>query len=163
MASIRTAMKRIILLIFVLVACCSVCALVAYRTGFARAVQLLGSDGDVYLTRGNGALYLQNASVTNSATGNPDQAKAVWKAAFVMTLGALDKLRAGDTNDGIRKIESLCFASAIVVYSDPAYRDSNVSLLYAPDLIQYRSRYHSNQARWTPAETNLEAILADWK
>ncbi len=147
----------------VLVACCSVCSRVAYRTGFARAVQLLGSDGDVYLTTGNGELHVQNASVTNSPTGSPDHAKAAWKAAFVMTMGALDKLRAGDTNDGMRKIESLCFASAIVVYSDPAYHDSTVSLLYAPDLIQYRSKYRSNHAEWTPAETNLETILAGWR
>jgi hypothetical protein len=156
-------MKRIILSIIVLVACCSVCSLVAYRTGFACAVQRLGSDGDVYLLKGNGEFHVQSASVTNRADGNPDPAKAVWKAAFVMTMGALNKLRAGDTNDGIRKVESLCFASAIMVYSDPACRDSNVSLLYAPDLIQYRSKYRSHPAEWTPAETNLERILADWR
>jgi predicted small secreted protein len=152
-------MKRTIIVIIILVACCSACSLVAYRAGFGRAVQLLGSDGDVYLTSGTGELHVQNGSVTNSPTGSPDQAKAVWKAAFVMSMGALDKLRAGDTSDGIRKIESLCFASAFVVYSDPAYHDSNVSLLYAPDLIQYRSQYRSNRAEWTPAETNLETIL----
>jgi hypothetical protein len=156
-------MKRAILSMTVLVACCSLCSLAAYRTGFARAVQLLGSDGDVYLTMGDGELHVQNASITNSPTGSSDHAKAAWKAAFVMSMGALDKLRAGDTNDGIRKIESLCFASAIVVYSDPTYRDSHVSLLYAPDLIQYRSKYRSNHAEWTPAETKLETILADWR
>lgn len=147
----------------VLVACCSLCSLVAYRTGFARAGQLLRSDGDVYLTMGNGELHVQNASITNRPTGSPDHAKAAWKATFVMTMGALDKLRAGDTNDGMRKIESLCFASAIVVYSNPNYRDSNVSLLYAPDLIQYRSKYRSNRSEWTPAETHLETILAGWR
>jgi hypothetical protein len=155
-------MKHIIPII-VLVASCSVCSLAAYYADFARAVQLLGSDGDVYLTRGNGTLHLQDAPVTNRSTGNPDPSQAAWKATFVMTLSALDKLLAGDTHDGIRKIESLCFASAIVVYSDPACRDSNVSLLYAPDLIQYRSRYHSNRAKWTPAETNPGTILVDWK
>src|SRR5690348_17026819 len=98
-------MKRAILSILVLVAACSACSLLAYRIGFSRAAQLLVSDGDVYLTRGTGELHVQNASVTNSSAGNPGQAEAVWKAAFVMTMGALNKLRAGDTNDAIRKIE----------------------------------------------------------
>jgi len=159
----HTLMKRTILSVIVLAACCSVCSLVAYRTGFGRAVQMLGSDGDVYLTSGTGQLHVQNAPVTNRATANPDPSKAAWKAAFVMTMSALDKLRAGDTGDGIRKIESLCFASAIVVYNDPAGHDSQVSLLYAPDLIRYRSQYRSRREEWTPAETNLETILAGWR
>jgi len=41
---------------------------------------------------------------------------------FVGSLGALNRLRAGDINSGTEQIEVLCFSSANVVYGDFVFR-----------------------------------------
>ena len=119
-------MKRTILQVVILLVGCSVCSLVFYRAGFARAKQLQ-------------------------------------KGTFVISLDALQKLRSGDVDRAMRRMETLCFGSAEMLYSDPAYRDQTITKTLATELIQYRASYRTNSSEWTSAEEQLEKHLAIWK
>ena len=86
---------------------------------------------------------------------------------FVGSLGALDKLRAGDIASGTGQIEAICFSSANVVYGDFVFRkgwagqfDGKMML---GELRRYRQTYRTNPADWTPLERTLERNLAAWK
>ena len=84
------------------------------------------------------------------------------KGTFVVSFGALQKLRAGDINGGIRSLQSLCFAAADTVYSGhPETRF--VAKSFLSDFKHYRRTYCTNSADWTITEQNLERKLADWK
>src|SRR5688572_20861437 len=87
-----------------------------------------------------------------SYTAGFARAKELQKGTFVGTMDALGKLRAGDIAEGTRRVENLCFSSAISLYDDPAYRDQFVTKTFAPELIQYRSSFRTNRTEWTPAE-----------
>jgi hypothetical protein len=90
------------------------------------------------------------------------RAKELQKGTFVGTMDALAKLRAGQTDDGIQRIESLCFSAANTLYEDPRYRDHIVTKSFAQPLIHYRKTYRTSRAEWTPAEERLEGLLASW-
>lgn len=91
------------------------------------------------------------------------RAKELQKGTFVGTMDALEKLRAGQTDEGIRRIESLCFSAANTLYEDPRYRDHIVTKSFAQPLIHYRETYRTNRAEWTPAEERLEGLLVSWR
>jgi hypothetical protein len=91
------------------------------------------------------------------------QARQLQKGTFVGSLDALQKLRAGNIPDTTERIETLCFLSAELLYSDPAFRDDFLTKTLLPDLIQYRASYRANGSEWTPVERKLEATLAKWK
>ena len=87
--------------------------------------------------------------------------------AFVGSLDALDKLRAGDIKAGTERVEALCFASANIVYGDFVSRNGwagqFVGKSMLDDLRRYRQTYRTNSAEWTPMERSLERNLAAWK
>ncbi len=60
-------------------------------------------------------------------------------------------------------METLCFSSADMLYSDPAYREAVVTKTFLQELVQYRASYRTNSSEWTPAEQKLETDLASWK
>lgn len=90
-------------------------------------------------------------------------AKQLQKGTFFGSLDSLLKLRVGDIPEGTRRLETLCFSSAEMLYGDPAYRDDFVTKTFASELIQYRATYRTNSVEWTPAEQKLETALASWK
>jgi hypothetical protein len=81
----------------------------------------------------------------------------------VGAMDALEKLKAGQTDEGTRRIESLCFSAANALYEDPNCRDYFVTKTFAAPLIHYRDTYRTNRAEWTPAEERLEGLLASWR
>ena len=95
------------------------------------------------------------------------QALILQTGTFVVTLDAIDKIRAGDVAGGTQRIESLCFESANIVYGDYVFRHDFpghfVGQSFFDDLKHYRQTYRTNSAEWTPVERNLEKNLASWK
>ncbi len=95
------------------------------------------------------------------------QALILQTGTFVVTLDALNKIRAGDVAGGTERIESLCFSSANTVYGDYVFRNGyighTVGKWFFDDLKHYRQAYRTNSADWTPMEQNLEKNLATWK
>ena len=90
-------MKQIIRWILVSVVACTICSLVTYRIAYRRE----------YLS-GQVDMIHQNSKVTS-----------------LVTLGALQKLRAGDIPGGTRSLETFCFGSAENLYHDPTYWTSS--------------------------------------
>ena len=91
-----------------------------------------------------------------------DRALILQNGTFVGTFDALQKIRAGDIENGTRRIESLCFSAANTVYSDrPA--SEFVAKTFLDDFRHYRQTYRSNSAEWTVAEQNLERKLDERK
>jgi len=90
-------------------------------------------------------------------------AKQLQKGTFIASLESLEKLRAGDFMEATRKMESLCFSSANMIYGDPAYHNELVTRTFAPELIQYRAIYRTNHADWTATEEQLDTHLASWR
>ena len=84
------------------------------------------------------------------------------KGAFVGTFDALQKLRAGELEAGIRRIESSCFAAADTVYAGRPETEF-VAKSFLADFRHYRQTYRTNSAEWSIAEQNLERKLVDWK
>jgi len=79
------------------------------------------------------------------------------KVTSLVTLGALQKLRAGDILGGTRLLETFCFCQSEVFYHDPITTDGKE---IAPGLLQYRAAYRTNSAEWSDMERKLEAQLA---
>lgn len=79
---------------------------------------------------------------------------------LVATLSALEDIRRGDIQGGTRRIESHCFATAVVLMADDHYRSSFVLRTFTPSLVSYRQTYRTDQADWTPMERQLEILLA---
>ena len=121
------SMKQIIRWTLVSVVACAICSLVTYRIAYRRA----------YLS-GQVDMIHQNSKVTS-----------------LVTLGALQKLRAGDIPGGTRLLETFCFGSAENFYHDPTYSDGKE---LAPGLLQYRAAYRTNSL-----ERKLEVQLAKVK
>jgi hypothetical protein len=80
-----------------------------------------------------------------------------------ITLGALQKLRAGDIPGATRLLESFCFGQSEVFYHGRTdYSDSGHELL-AQMLLQYRAAYRTNSADWDIFERKLDVVLAGVK
>jgi hypothetical protein len=80
-----------------------------------------------------------------------------------ITLGALQKLRAGNIPGATRLLESFCFGSAEnFYYTQPPRNDSGAELL-AQELLQYRATYRTNSVDWDVFERKLEVELAGEK
>jgi hypothetical protein len=82
---------------------------------------------------------------------------------FVGSLEVLEKLRAGDTANGINRLERLCFSAANTVHEKRTQDSQFVAKTFADPLRNYRNKYRANKAEWTPSEQNLEAKLATLK
>jgi hypothetical protein len=90
-------------------------------------------------------------------------AKHMQLGTFIVSLSALEKLQAGDVREATRKMQAVCFSSADMIYSDPAYRDQSEVKLFGPELIEYQTTYCANHSEWTPMAQKLEKDLARWK
>lgn len=82
---------------------------------------------------------------------------------FVGGLDALHKLRAGDIEGGIKRVEITVFSCANTVYASDSPRCQVVGKMMLDDFKRYRQTYRTNSSEWTPAEQNLELKLASWK
>lgn len=82
------------------------------------------------------------------------------RATFAVTLSTIEYLRSGDFDSAVKAAENHCYANALSLLQTKrvAANDSTMSALI-PNLIQYRSRWRTNAAEWTPAEHQLERIL----
>ena len=125
-------MKRIICWILVSVVACAVCSLVTYQITYRKA----------YLS-GQVDMIHQNSKWTS-----------------LITLGALQKLRAGDIPGGTGLLETFCFGAAENFYHDPTYSDGKELALM---LLKYRAAYRTNSAEWSDMERKLELQLAKAK
>ena len=127
--------KQTIRWILVSVVACAICSLVTYRIAYRIAYH----SGQVNMI-----------DVTSMATGN-------------ITLGALQKLRAGDIPGATRLLETFCFGQSEVFFHGRSdYSDSGHELL-AQELLQYRAAYRTNSADWDVRERKLEVELAGEK
>ncbi len=90
-------------------------------------------------------------------------AKRMQLGTFIVSLGALEKLRSGDVQEAARKMQAVCFSSAHMIYSDPAYRNQSELKLFGPELMDYQATYCTNRSEWTPIEQKLENDLARWR
>jgi hypothetical protein len=122
-------MKRIFWSILVSAVACIICAFVTYRFAYRKA-------------------YLR---------GQVDSIHQDSKVASLVTIGALQKFRAGDVPSGTRLLETFCFGQSEVFYHDPTASDGRE---LAPALIEYRAVYRTNRADWSDTERRLEAQLA---
>lgn len=82
------------------------------------------------------------------------------KGTFVGTVDALERIRKGDIEGGTRRIESLCFSSAVSLMTDSHYRENVAVRTLTPSLVSYRQSFRTNQSEWTPMERRLERLLA---
>jgi hypothetical protein len=82
---------------------------------------------------------------------------------FVGTFDALKRFRAGETESGIRRVETMCFSAAYCLYDNPKLRDDVTTKLFLKDLRDYRDAYRTNKAEWSPTEQRLEKALENWK
>jgi hypothetical protein len=78
-------------------------------------------------------------------------------ATSMVTLGALQKFRAGDIPGGTSLLETLCFGAAENFYHDDRYTDGKE---LKPALLEYRAAYRTNRAEWSEIEQKLELQLA---
>jgi len=105
--------------------------------------------------------------VTGGVRGGWQKGLVLQGGTFVVTLDALDKIRAGDITGGTHRVESLCFSSANVVYGDSIFRHGFsggfIGKSMFDDLRHYRQTYRTNSVEWTPMEQSLEKHLASWK
>jgi hypothetical protein len=76
------------------------------------------------------------------------------KGTFILSLGALEEMRAGNTNLAINKLESLCYSSALQSLKDP-----RVVQIFGSQLLGYRAKYATNVTSWTQTEVKLEKML----
>jgi hypothetical protein len=98
----------------------------------------------------------------------------------MISLGALQQLRAGDVPGATRVIEKVCFGSAQIFYKEPPLDPAKVSdwgrangMASNPmpevareltqGLVQYRVAYRTNSADWDDMERKLEVQLAKVK
>lgn len=84
------------------------------------------------------------------------------KGTFVSSFSALQKLRPGDIDGGIRDVERMCFSAADPVYGKHPETRIVANLLF-DDFRHYFQTYCTNRATLTSAEQNLQRNLADWK
>jgi len=128
-------MKQTVRWILVSVLACAVGSLVTYRLGYRSAYR----SGQINMI-----------DTTSMAAGG-------------ITLGALQKLRAGDIPGATRLLEAFCFGQSEVFFHGRSdYNDSGHELL-AQMLLQYRAAYRTNSADWDDRERKLEVELAGEK
>lgn len=128
-------MKQTICWILVSIVACALCSLVTYRITYRKAFH-------------NGQIDMIDTQ--SMATSN-------------ITLGALQKLRAGNISGATRLMEIFCFGEAEVYFHGRTdYTDSEHEML-AQMLLQYRANYRTNSADWDTSEQKLEVVLAGVK
>ena len=81
---------------------------------------------------------------------------------FESNFTALKKLRAGDTDAAIHRIETHAFMDATVLLYDP-HAEHKALDMFIPQLVDYRHGYRANASDWTPMERNLERLLSSRK
>ena len=129
-------MKQTIRWILASVVACVICSLVTYRVAYHRGYWSGQVDA-----------FHQNSGVTSLAT-----------------LGALQKIRAGDIPGATHLMEVVCFGAAVVYYHAPANNVWNgVTTTLTPELLKYRAAYRTNSADWDTMERELEAELTSVK
>jgi hypothetical protein len=129
-------MKYTIRWILVSVVACAVSSLVTYRVAYHSGYW-----------RGQVDAFHQNSGVTS-----------------LVTLGALQKIRAGDIPSATHLMETVCFGSAEVYYHAPTNNVWNgVTTTLTPGLLKYRAAYRTNSADWDVMEQKLEVELASVK
>src|ERR1035437_1573282 len=105
----------------VAVVACAVGSLVTYRAAYHRG----------YWSGQVDALH-QNSGVTS-----------------LVTLGALQKIRAGDIPSATHLMETVCFGSAEVYFHVPTKNVwDGVTTTLTPGLLKYRAAYCTNSADW---------------
>ena len=104
---------------------------------------------------------------------------ASW-AQSMISLGALQQLRAGEIPSVTRLIEQMCFGSPQIFYKEPPLDPAKVSdwgrangmgVNPRPEvaneltqgLLKYRAAYRTNRADWDDMERKLELQLAKFK
>ena len=129
-------MKQTLLWIIASVTACVICSLATYRIVHRHS----------YLN-GQVDAFHQNSGVTS-----------------LVTLGALQKIRAGDIPGATKLMETVCFGAAEVYYHDPTNKVWNgVTTTLTPELLKYRAAYRTNSADWDVLERKLEVELASIK
>jgi hypothetical protein len=92
-----------------------------------------------------------------------DRALRIQNGTFIVSLSALQDMRAGETVKATRKVEDICFGAADLLYGNPAFRKESVSVMFAPELKQYRAAYRTNSEDWSTVEVDLDKELQNWK
>lgn len=78
---------------------------------------------------------------------------------FVGAFDALQKIRAGDFAGGTRRVETMCFKAANIVYQDRPGSEV-VAKIMLESFRRYRQTYRTNSAEWSWTEQDLEKKLA---
>ena len=129
-------MKQTIRWVLVAVVACVVCSLVTYRIAYHRGYWS-GEVSQIHLESG---------------------------VASLVTLGSLQKIRAGDISGATHLLESFCFSKAENFYPDPDHSYGNgVAETLTRELLKYRAAYRTNSMDWDVFEQNLEVELASVK
>jgi len=81
-------------------------------------------------------------------------------ASFIAAFDTLERLRAGDAVDGIRRLENHCFSSAVALFEASGPNAAFIEKSFTPSLTTYRHTFRTNRADWTPIEERLEVLLA---
>ena len=84
---------------------------------------------------------------------------AIRISSFIGSFDSLEKLKSGDIGGATHRLELLCFASAVGVFSGGGWRFESVARMMRADLVAYRQAYRTNRSEWTSTETKLESLL----
>jgi hypothetical protein len=81
---------------------------------------------------------------------------------FESDFSALQRLRTGDTEGAIRRIEAHAFMDATLLLYD-RHAEHKALDIFIPQLVDYRHSYRGSPSDWSPMEQNLERLLASRK
>jgi hypothetical protein len=87
-------------------------------------------------------------------------AKDWQRTTFVLSLAALQNLRAGSVSAATKDMQQICFAHADKIYGDPSFVDDEFMMFCTSQLITYFDTYCTNRAKWTREEKLLDKHLA---
>lgn len=115
---------------------------------------------NILLTALISALLVGTASSFVAYRAGMQRSLGLQKGTLLGTTDALRKLRSGDIEGGTRRIETMCFLSAVLLLDDPQYAANPTVRMMIPEVVAYRHTYRTNRSDWTTAEERLELLLS---
>jgi hypothetical protein len=68
-------------------------------------------------------------------------------------------LRGGDYTNGIGRLESFCYSSAVALMKQPNLRSNVVGEWFRADLVKYRNTFSNSPGERYPTEDELDSLL----
>ena len=87
------------------------------------------------------------------------------RGSLVAEFTALQDIQTNNVPDAIRRLERHCYADTVILLESRMWRQNGAIKTFMPELVTYREKHAPDQAKWTPTEQRLEALLKaqGWK